>query len=183
MPSPPRHPPPVLSASEGSRRLVPSFFSTEQRNAVMIGVAATQDFTSEWRELGAQVIAPRGDFPLRFRDKGGLQDTGGNDQVSLTILLSFAPGDQGFATDLMAELKEDLGPAEVCLCLASPNDPLALDRAIQCATGEPVVLPILSDCYLGSAAAQRNWQMQPSGPLKARYGCCRSSDPRLRRKG
>ena len=29
--------------------------STEQRNTVTIGVAATQDSTSEWRELGAQV--------------------------------------------------------------------------------------------------------------------------------
>jgi len=29
--------------------------STEQRNTVTMGVAATQDSTSEWREEGAQV--------------------------------------------------------------------------------------------------------------------------------
>jgi hypothetical protein len=29
--------------------------STEQRNTVTIGVAATQDSTFDWRELGAQV--------------------------------------------------------------------------------------------------------------------------------
>ena len=31
--------------------------STEQRNTVTMGVAATQDSTSEWRELGAQVTS------------------------------------------------------------------------------------------------------------------------------
>ena len=30
--------------------------STEQRNTVTMGVAATQDSTSDWREEGAQVI-------------------------------------------------------------------------------------------------------------------------------
>jgi hypothetical protein len=29
--------------------------STEQKNTVTMGVTATQDSTSEWRELGAQV--------------------------------------------------------------------------------------------------------------------------------
>jgi hypothetical protein len=33
--------------------------STEQRNTVTMGVAATRDSTSEWRELGAQVNAPK----------------------------------------------------------------------------------------------------------------------------
>jgi hypothetical protein len=34
--------------------------STKQRNTVTMGVAATQDSTSEWRELGAQVTLPTG---------------------------------------------------------------------------------------------------------------------------
>jgi hypothetical protein len=33
--------------------------STEQRNTVTMGVAATQDSTSEWREDGAQVSSGR----------------------------------------------------------------------------------------------------------------------------
>jgi hypothetical protein len=46
--------------------------STEQRNTVTIGVAATQDSTFDWRELGAQVkahlmlVAP-GDDPDHHR--------------------------------------------------------------------------------------------------------------------
>jgi hypothetical protein len=38
--------------------------STEQRNIVTMGVAATQDSTFEWRELGAQVKPNARFYPL-----------------------------------------------------------------------------------------------------------------------
>jgi len=42
--------------------------STEQKNTVTMGVTATQDSTSEWRELGAQVMFHMTDGPLDKRD-------------------------------------------------------------------------------------------------------------------
>jgi len=38
--------------------------STEQRNPVTIGVAATQDSIFDWRELGAQVSISRRSPPM-----------------------------------------------------------------------------------------------------------------------
>ena len=61
--------------------------STEQRNTVTMGVTATQDSTSEWRELGAQVTMPeKAKCPTRsFRLRPGRLPAGPEPDFARTI--------------------------------------------------------------------------------------------------